>query len=136
MIKKGNLEGVWEQLIACDHQKQAAYPFIKQPGIYVDAKTNEQYIVLGMYSLHLSEYESGEITVIEPVIYQSCMQPDEVWIYPLEIKKEGDEALFVSCHYECYHIPLDKMQLEILPWEAVIKRANCSKCINCGRCSW
>lgn len=136
MTNKGNLEVVWDQLMACDHQKQAAFPYVKEPGIYVEPKTKQQYIIVGAYGLHLSDHESGEITVIEPVIYQSCMKPDEVWIYPLEIKREGDEALLISCHYESYHIHLGKIQLEIVPWEAVIKRSNCSKCVNCGKCSW
>lgn len=84
---------------------------------------------------HVFRIRNGE-TEISPVVYQSCMHPEEIHIDPVQIRVEYGEICF-QVRNQRWKIPQSEAgTVEILPWKAKIEKKNCIPCTNCGRCSW
>ena len=71
--------------------------------------------------------------LLSPRICQSCMNPDKITIYPLEIEYIGEKVLFTD-HYSVKEWKKSDPLPEIHEWYPHIKKARCNPCRNCGRC--
>lgn len=71
--------------------------------------------------------------VYSPVIYQSCMNPEDIIIYPLEIIQHGNMIIFKD-HYHSGKWLLNQEKVQIKAWYPKLKRQGCEPCSNCGRC--
>ena len=70
---------------------------------------------------------------LSPRIYQSCMNPEKITIYPLEIEYIGEKVIFKD-HYGVKEWKKGEPLPEIHEWYPRIKKAGCIPCRNCGRC--
>ena len=71
--------------------------------------------------------------VFSPRIHQSCMDPEQITLYPLEIEWSGDKVI-VSDHYGTKEwITGEKLPI-IQEWHPKLKKLRCNPCRNCGRC--
>lgn len=68
-----------------------------------------------------------------PRIVQSCMDPDKITIYPLEIECTGDKIIFKD-HYGKGEWKTGEKLPEIHDWHPKLKKLKCNPCRNCGRC--
>lgn len=84
--------------------------------------------------------KNGDNKIISPIIYQSCMNPDEINIYPLQIKlnnKSGENPeIIATTRYESIIFDWENYEIFVSPWEAKIHKTECIRCENCGRCGW
>lgn len=71
--------------------------------------------------------------ILSPRICQSCMNPEKITIYPLEIEYIGEKMLFKD-HYGVKEWKKGEPLPEIHEWYPHIKKAGCFPCRNCGRC--
>ena len=76
---------------------------------------------------------SFENQILSPRIYQSCMNPEKITIYPLEIECIGEKVFFKD-HYGVKEWKKSDPLPEIHEWYPHIKKAGCFPCRNCGRC--
>lgn len=89
--------------------------------------------------LKILDRETGENQVISPVIYQNCMKPDDIRIFPLTVKISTDDEnniIMAENRYERIRIDLRRQQVQVSKWKAEIHKTECIKCENCGRCGW
>jgi hypothetical protein len=86
--------------------------------------------------IKITNPKDGSVFFLAPTIYQSCMNPDDIRIDPLWITEKSGWELLVKNRYQSEQIDLRKMQVELLPWEAKIRKTDCLHCENCGRCGW
>lgn len=70
---------------------------------------------------------------LSPQIYQSCMNPDNITIYPLEIECIGEKVIFRDRYGEKEWKKGEALP-EIREWYPHMKKAGCIPCRNCGRC--
>ena len=68
-----------------------------------------------------------------PVVYQSCMDPDNITVYPLEIECMGKKVVFQD-HYHKGEWTEAEKELQIHDWYPRLKKGGCFPCSNCGRC--
>ena len=92
------------------------YPCVPPPEIR-EEKDGKLLIITASHTFRI---RNGKME-ISPVLYQSCMHPEKIHIDPVQIRIDGEEIWSL---------------VEILPWEAKIKKKSCIPCTNCGRCSW
>lgn len=97
---------------------------------------DERVICTKTRQLQIVDREDGSSMMLAPTIYQSCMNPDEIQVYPLQISVESDTELTVENRYQKERIDLNKKRVEVLPWEEKIQKSDCLHCVNCGRCGW
>ena len=71
--------------------------------------------------------------LLSPRICQSCMNPEKITIYPLEIEYFGEKVFFKN-HYSVKEWKKGDPLPEIHEWYPHIKKAGCNPCRNCGRC--
>ena len=71
--------------------------------------------------------------ILSPRICQSCMNPEKITIYPLEIEYFGEKVFFKD-HYSVKEWKKGDPLPEIHEWYPHIKKARCNPCRNCGRC--
>lgn len=71
--------------------------------------------------------------ILSPRICQSCMNPEKITIYPLEIEYFGEKVFFTD-HYSVKEWKKGDPLPEIHEWYPHIKKARCNPCRNCGRC--
>lgn len=74
--------------------------------------------------------------VFAPVYYQSCMDPSQVWIYPLYIWEYPDGQIGLESMGKAIRKIDRKEAVEVSEWIPQQKKSDCRKCVNCGRCSW
>lgn len=106
------------------------YPCAEQTGIFPEPEgglrivTAEQQVRLG-----------GE--VFAPLLYQSCMRPEEKRILPLTITVEAGGAGGRLENRNTVRLwRAAEGPGDIRPWSPVLKKHSCIPCSNCGRCSW
>ncbi len=68
-----------------------------------------------------------------PVLYQSCMHPEQVTIYPLKVEQDGEKIKF-STRYDTAEYDLKEIKVELCMWYPELKKKRCNPCQNCGRC--
>ena len=71
--------------------------------------------------------------LFSPRLHQSCMNPDNITLYPLEIEWNGDKVM-VSDHYGTKEWITGEALPEIQDWHPQLKKLRCNPCRNCGRC--
>ena len=80
--------------------------------------------------------ENEEWKVLAPVLYQSCMRPEEILIRSLNFTVRPDGFLEIQNKYERILLKLSDIQAELSQWNAEIHASDCLHCSNCGRCGW
>lgn len=107
------------------------YPCVPPPEIR-EEKDGRLVIITAS---HVFRIRNGE-TEISPVLYQSCMHPEKIHIDPVQITIDRGEICFQVKSQQWFIHESEGPSVEILPWEAKIKKKSCIPCTNCGRCSW
>ena len=107
------------------------YPCVPPPGI-TEEKDGGLVIIAAS---HVFRIRNGE-TEISPVLYQNCMYPEKIHIDPVQIRIDSGEICFQVRDQKWIIHESEASSVEILPWEAEIKKRSCIPCTNCGRCSW
>ncbi|RHT93967.1 hypothetical protein DW721_05825 [Clostridium sp. AM27-31LB] len=97
---------------------------------------------LGNSRIEIYDKDNNLLKVIEPYAVESCMNPGIFKITPIKIKKTKDSIIFIS---ENIKTEIKKQDIEsgdievkasaFIPQRRKAKN-NCTKCTNCGRCSW
>lgn len=107
------------------------YPCVPPPGIR-EEKDGKLLIITASHTFRI---RNGKME-ISPVLYQSCMHPEKNHIDPVQIRIDGEEICFQVRNQQWTIRSSEASSVEILPWEAKIKKKSCIPCTNCGRCSW
>ena len=90
---------------------------------------NENYIRV----ITMDQEVSFGNQILAPRIFQSCMHPEKIIIYPLEIEYNGEKVIFKD-RYSAKEWKKSDEFPEIHEWYPQIKKAGCIPCRNCGRC--
>ena len=77
-----------------------------------------------------------EWEVFSPVLYQNCMKPAEITLYPLILQVTPSGELRLDNFFRQTAVNPNTAEIEASPWKAEFDRADCSRCTNCGKCSW
>ena len=107
------------------------YPCVPPPGIR-EEKDGKLLIITASHTFRIRNGERE----ISPVLYQSCMHPEKIHIDPVQIRIDREEICFQVRNQQWTIRRSEASSVEILPWEAKIKKKSCIPCTNCGRCSW
>ena len=107
------------------------YPCVTPPGIW-EEKDGKLLIITASHTFRIRNGERE----ISPVLYQSCMQPEKIYIDPVQIRIDSGEICFQVRNQQWTIRETEASSVELLPWEAKIKKKSCIPCTNCGRCSW
>ena len=107
------------------------YPCVPPPGIR-EEKDGKLLIITASHTFRIRNGERE----ISPVLYQSCMHPEKIHIDPVQIRIDREEIGFQVRNQQWTIRRSEASSVEILPWEAKIKKKSCIPCTNCGRCSW
>lgn len=107
------------------------HPCVPPPGIW-EEKDGKLLIITASHTFRIRNGERE----ISPVLYQSCMQPEKIYIDPVQIRIDSGEICFQVKNQQWTIHKSEASSVEILPWEAEIKKKSCIPCTNCGRCSW
>ena len=107
------------------------YPCVPPPGIW-EEKDGKLLIITASHTFRIRNGERE----ISPVLYQSCMQPEKIYIDPVQIRIDREEICFQVRNQQWTIRETEASSVELLPWEAKIKKKSCIPCTNCGRCSW
>lgn len=86
--------------------------------------------------IRVVEKETGKNQVFSPVLYQSCMDTDNIILKTLLVQRLDDTHLVLDNGYVKQVIDCEKNYLETANWDGKIQKKNCTHCTNCGRCSW
>lgn len=121
------------------------YPCDPEPGI---AEENGQIrrIVTASHRFRLHDVPSASCEVpetaadpvqeIAPIVYQSCMHPEQICIYPVELEFTDGRVVFRVRGQQWIVSEKDASSVEILDWRAKLEKKSCIPCTNCGKCSW
>lgn len=71
--------------------------------------------------------------LFSPRLHQSCMNPENITLYPLKIEWNGDKVT-VSDQYGMKEWITGGELPEIQDWYPRLKQLRCNPCRNCGRC--
>ena len=83
------------------------------------------YLTTQRKQIRVSNLENDENQIYSPVIYQSCMTPEDIHIYELRVQQLTDMKWKLDTHYETKIIDLKKSYLEVSDWEAKIHKVDC-----------
>ena len=107
------------------------YPCVPPPEIR-EEKDGKLLIITASHTFRI---RNGKME-ISPVLYQSCMHPEKIHIDPVQIRIDREKIGFQVRNQQWTIRRSEASSVEILPWEAKIKKKSCIPCTNCGRCSW
>ena len=107
------------------------HPCVPLPGIW-EEKDGKLLIITASHTFRIRNGERE----ISPVLYQSCMHPEKIHIDPVQIRIDREEICFQVRNQQWTIRETEASSVELLPWEAKIKKKSCIPCTNCGRCSW
>lgn len=99
-------------------------------------KEGEDKLTTKCRQLRVTDCRTGENHVYAPIIYQSCMKPDEITIYEMKVTRKSEHQWQIETHYETCLLELQGKDMEAADWKAEIHKVDCRKCENCGRCGW
>lgn len=108
------------------------YPCVPRPMAEErDGKIRRIVTASHRFRLHGSQTED-----LVPVVYQSCMHPEQIRIYPVELEFTDGKITF-RIRDRQWTIPENAAaSVEISDWEAALEKKSCVPCTNCGKCSW
>ena len=112
-------------------QKKGKFMLSTLKDLWYDGK-----IVTKEKQLRIFDEKSGKWEVFSPVIFQNCMRPDEITIYPLTITLLAEDRIQITTKYQQKEVDLKDKEIEVCEWEAKIHKVECTHCENCGRCGW
>lgn len=110
------------------------YPCVPQPGAGSDEAGVYTVVTASCgFRVPCGDAKKTEIT---PVLYQSCMHPEQIHIDTVRILAGNGEICFLvrDCLWKIPEREADAV--EIFPWKAELKKKSCIPCTNCGGCSW
>ena len=107
------------------------YPCVPPSGIR-EEKGGKLLIITASHTFRIRNGEREN----SPVLYQSCMHPEKIHIDPVQILIDRGEICFQWRNQQWTIRETEASSVELLPWEAKIKKKSCIPCTNCGRCSW
>ena len=87
-------------------------------------------------SSEVPETAADPVREITPIVYQSCMHPEQIRIYPVERVFTGWGDGFRVRGQQWIISEKDASSVEILDWRAKLEKKSCIPCTNCGKCSW
>lgn len=97
---------------------------------------SDRQIVTKTKQLRVTNILENNNKIFSPIIYQSCMNPEDIRIYEMKIVKCSHFLWMIETHYEKVELDVRNFQLDVSDWEAKIHKVDCKKCENCGRCGW
>lgn len=115
-----------------DITQDTKYPWDKVPGKEV---TKEGMRLITAKSQLRIGRDENNLEVWAPSLYQSSMNPSNIEIRTLEILIQGNQWT-ISTRYGCRVVDITKDNIQIVDWKAEIRKTDCRKCENCGRCGW
>ena len=92
--------------------------------------------------IEIYDKDNNLLKVIEPYAVESCMNPGIFKITPIKIEKTKDSIIFISENIktEIKKQDIESGDIEVKASDFTPQRrkakSNCTKCTNCGRCSW
>lgn len=119
-------------IVRCAEEMQRDKIIWRQLGGNEESKT----LTTQSRQLRVTDLEENENRIFSPIIYQSCMHPEDIHIYDLKVTKISDIKWMIETHYQTEVINPQKSHLQVADWEAKIHKVDCKKCENCGRCGW
>lgn len=119
-------------IVRCAEEMQRDKIIWRQLGGNEESKT----LATQSRQLRVTDLEKNENRIFSPIIYQSCMHPEDIHIYDLKVTKISDIKWMIETHYQTEVINPQKSHLQVADWEAKIHKVDCKKCENCGRCGW
>ena len=90
-------------------------------------------IVTASHSFRLHGAQTAELA---PVVYQSCMHPEQIRIYPVELDFTDGEISFRIRGQQWKIQEKESGSVEIFDWKPKLEKKSCIPCTNCGKCSW
>lgn len=87
-------------------------------------------------SSEVPETAVDSVQEITPIVYQSCMYPEQIRIYPVELEFTDRGIVFQVRGQQWIISEKDASSVEILDWRAKLEKKSCIPCTNCGKCSW
>ncbi len=94
-------------------------------------------------------YEDGTSKEMTPVVYESCMNPGEKILTPIQLKtdKNGEELFISNGYVTIMQSKITKesdsnkktdaikiVSVYVEEYIPTIRKGSCTNCINCGRC--
>lgn len=79
----------------------------------------------------------GEQEQFLPLLLQSCMEPERIFLYPAEVEwkeENGEEYVLVSSHTRNEKYKRKDVGISYREYAPSIKKRGCIPCVNCGRC--
>lgn len=104
--------------------------------ILLGGEEDEDSLTTTRRQLRVTDSRTGENHVYAPVIYQSCMRPEEISVYEMKVTKKTEHQWEIETHYETCLLEVRGKKIEVSDWKAEIHKVDCRKCENCGRCGW
>lgn len=139
------IQAIWEEMVESATGNSLPYPCNQAPGLYKDKEGKGDYIITAANRIRVSELSVEELgarenigltQVFQPKVYQDCMNPEQIMIYPLKITQPQPGCLLFNDHFEESLVELKGKKVEVCPWKAEIHKAGCVPCTNCGKCGW
>lgn len=106
------------------------------PGKYYNDKGSLERIVTAYECVSIRD-KRGESEKFLPILVQSCMEPEKITLYPVEIefKEENKEVyIYISSHGKRVKYRQRDIELSYEEYCPSIQRHGCIPCMNCGRC--
>lgn len=120
---------------ACD--KLEGFEYGERPGIVL----GKERIIKSCLTKVIITTDQGESHSVEPVLVESCMNPQLKTIIPITVTFAEDEAgegyiLTVENNKKTVRINMDKdnANIKTAKYNPQVKKSDCAKCNNCGRC--
>ncbi len=107
------------------------------PGVFVEGEK----VIKSCKTKVIIKFTDGREELFEPIIYQSCMNPDNKTITPITYcefgeGKDGRSLFSLSTPYKKLSVDqsLDIQWVKTEQFVPGIKKKSCADCHNCGRC--
>lgn len=84
--------------------------------------------------VHITDRATGAVVVMTPLRYQSCMDPENIKIYPVHVRTDAEGKIHFENPYQKETADPKEKKIQILPWEQEVPVGRCKPCTNCGRC--
>lgn len=109
----------------------------EEPGVF----TEGERIIKSCKTKVIIKFADGREEIFEPVIYQSCMNPDNKTIVPIVYREfDGENNSRKQFSLSTPYKELRTDHISEVKWvktesfEPSIKKKSCTDCHNCGRC--
>lgn len=118
-----------------DVSSDISVPCDRSPGQICRPDGSVEAVITAGSRIVIEDRETGENRVFSPVLYQSCMNPENLFVYTMEVRQKNDTELWVATKYDKSRIDLCHETVSIRRWFPEVHKRDCRYCENCGRCS-